>query len=78
MEAASTAKEATTTPAVVMQMVMGAYVAKAIPDVTRLNVPDVLNALDLGARCDSINPAPEHSGRRVIQWILSSLSRLSR
>src|SRR5579863_8731006 len=42
MEAASTAKESMPPQAVVMQMVMGAGVAKAISDVTRLNVPDVL------------------------------------
>jgi hypothetical protein len=42
MEAASTAKESMPPQAVVMQMVLGAWVSKAISDVTRLNVPDVL------------------------------------
>jgi hypothetical protein len=42
MEAASTAKESTPPQAVVMQMVLGAWISRAISDVTRLNVPDVL------------------------------------
>jgi hypothetical protein len=42
MEAATGAMPSIPPQAVVMQMVMGAGVAKAISDVTRLNVPDVL------------------------------------
>jgi hypothetical protein len=42
MEAATGAMPSIPPQAVIMQMVMGAGVAKAISDVTRLNVPDVL------------------------------------
>jgi SAM-dependent methyltransferase len=42
MEAASTAKESMPPQAVVMQMVLGAWMSRVISDVTQLNVPDVL------------------------------------
>jgi len=42
MDSATTIKQPPPPEAVVIQMVMGAWVSKVISDVTRLNVPDVV------------------------------------
>src|SRR5437870_4770045 len=42
MESAGPAPQALPPQAVMMQMVMGGWVARAISDVSRLNIPDIL------------------------------------